>query len=378
MVIKIRDAETREIIGTFSDFISLIWTERFKTYGDFELVTPLTKKHFDLLKIDSYVEIPTSTNLMIIEEISIQDDEDNQHLTVKGKSFESILWRRIIIHWRDVQSHVSLSKILEYIINDNLLSDATKFRRVNWIILNLDLPEDLPEETKWFQTSVNRGDVLGEAIYTLGELFGFCPITTFNPFTKEVYLNFYFGKQTNIIFKHANYNLSNSSYLLSTDNFKTSAFVAGSGEGKKRKSVTVSRSVRETIHDGSGKTETVITFEYNGILRREMFVDARDLQIGEKETDVNYKLRLMERGIEKLKENNKDYVVDGIITNTGKYKLNVDYQLGDIVKVESNFYSATARITEIIQSWSDTGYQIYPSFETIEVTVGDISETYNI
>lgn len=373
MVIKVRSVDTREIIGTFSDYISLIWTERFNSYGDFELSVPLTKKHFDLLIPDRFIEIPTSSDLMIIENVNIQDD-DNQRMTIKGKSFESLLGRRIVYNWRDTQSDVKLSDLLSLLTYDNLLSKDVEGRDIPWLSIDISIPDDLKDQT--LQTSINRGDDLGSSIYALGGIYGFCPRASFDPSTRNVILNFIFGSKTDIIFKHANYNLSKSSYALSTNNFKTSAIVAGSGEEEKRTIAVISRSTTETIFDEDG-TKEVTVFDYKGVTRREMFVDARDIQKKSGETNSKYIERLKERGIDKLKENNKEYVIDGTITNTGRYVLNVDYSLGDIVKIESNFYSATARITEIIQSWSDTGYEIYPSFETIEVTNGEISESYN-
>lgn len=370
MVIRIRDTETRKILGTFSDFISLIWTERFKTYGDFELVVPLTKKIFDLLKIDRYIEVSTSSNLMIIENIYVQYDDNDSKMTVKGRSFESILDRRIIYNWRNTEENTTLSVLLNELINSNILLHSINERQIDWIDLDINVPEEIDGQI--FQTSINRGDNLGDSIYTLGNQFGFCPITVFNQSNKRITINIYFGENKNIIFKRANHNITKSSYTLSVDNFKTSAIIAGSGEGTKRMMVTVSRISTESITN-----QEDIIYEYNGVTRREIFVDARDLQKNN-ETNEQYKKRLKERGIEKLKENNKDYVVDGMIINIGKHVLNTDYILGDIVKIESDFYSASARITEIIQSWSDTGYEIYPSFDVIDIFTGDISESYNI
>lgn len=378
MVIKIRDTQTRDIVGTFSDFISLIWTERFNGYGDFELVTPLTKKHYDLLKMDRYVEIPTSTNLMVIESINIENisEEKDKKITVKGISFESILKKRIIYVWRDTQKGINLKSFLTYLVKENLSSSLYPDRYVDWVVLTNNLSDYFNEIT--IQTDINRGDNLGDAIFLLGGLYGFCPKTVFNPINKRVVIDFYLGVQRNITFGRNDYNISNARYDSSISDFKTSAIVAGSGEGANRTIVVVSRSTTEITYDDNGNEIKKDKNDYNGVERREIFVDARDIQRENGETKDQYISRLKERGVNALKENNKNYLIDGTITNVGKYLLNVDYKLGDIVRIKNVFNLVDVRITEIIQSWSDTGYEIYPSFETLNIVNTSVSETYNI
>lgn len=378
MVIKIRDAQTRDVIGTFSDFISLIWTERFNEYGDFELIVPLTKKHYDLLKMDRYVEIPTSTNLMVIENISIENksEENDKKITVKGISFESILKKRIIYVWRDTQKDINLKSLLIHLIKENMSSSLWPDRYVDWIVMTNNLSDYFNETT--IQTDINRGDNLGDAIFLLGNLYGFCPKTIFNPNNKKVVIDFYLGVRRNITFGRNDYNISNISYVSSINDFKTSAIVAGSGEGANRTIVVVSRSTTEITYDDNGNEIKKEKNDYNGVERREIFVDAKDIQRKNGETKDQYVSRLKERGVNALKENNKNYIIDGTITNVGKHLLNVDYKLGDIVQIKNVFNLVDVRIVEIIQSWSDMGYEIYPSFETLNIVNTSVSEIYNI
>ena len=50
------------------------------------------------------------------------------------------------------------------------------------------------------------------------------------------------------------------------------------------------------------------------------------------------------------------------------YKYKKDYNLGDIVKIINEYgLSAKARITEVIESWDESGYTCIPTFDTEEV-----------
>lgn len=60
-----------------------------------------------------------------------------------------------------------------------------------------------------------------------------------------------------------------------------------------------------------------------------------------------------------------DYSVE--LLDFGNYRYGRDYFLGDVVAVKlSNGKMTQARVTEVIRSWDNTGYSIYPRFELIQ------------
>lgn len=83
-------------IEVIDKFQSLIWTERFQDYGDFELILHSTKSLRNLLTIGAKVSINKSNRIMIIEEVENRKLNDGYKiLIVKGSSLEKILDDRI-------------------------------------------------------------------------------------------------------------------------------------------------------------------------------------------------------------------------------------------------------------------------------------------
>ena len=82
------------IVDTYESFI---WTDRYYAYGDFELYEAMREGLLDYIKQDYYLQSKESEHVMIVEKIQITSDtEDGNHVTVTGRSLESILDRRIV------------------------------------------------------------------------------------------------------------------------------------------------------------------------------------------------------------------------------------------------------------------------------------------
>lgn len=86
--------EANDIVDTFN---SLIWTDRYDEYGDFEIYTSVTDQALSLLQMDYYLQSRSSEHVMIIEEVLIDTDPENGNsVTITGRSLESLLSRRIV------------------------------------------------------------------------------------------------------------------------------------------------------------------------------------------------------------------------------------------------------------------------------------------
>ena len=76
---------------------SLIWTDRYSKFGDFEIYAKASDVLLDILKEDYYLWTESSDHIMIIEEMKLQYTAENgNYMTFTGRSLESILDRRII------------------------------------------------------------------------------------------------------------------------------------------------------------------------------------------------------------------------------------------------------------------------------------------
>lgn len=86
-----------KMLSVLDTFESLIWTERYSAYGDFEVYTSINDSVLEILKDDYYLWLKESDQTMIVEDRKIESDAENgNHFTVTGRSLESILERRII------------------------------------------------------------------------------------------------------------------------------------------------------------------------------------------------------------------------------------------------------------------------------------------
>ena len=83
-------------IAVLTDYISMIWTDRYYEAGDFELTLPLTKENLQIYAVDNYIICNQSDKVMIIEEIQTSVSSSGYKLRVKGHSAEILLKRRVI------------------------------------------------------------------------------------------------------------------------------------------------------------------------------------------------------------------------------------------------------------------------------------------
>lgn len=110
--------------------------------------------------------------------------------------------------------------------------------------------------------------------------------------------------------------------------------------------------------------------ESEGINRREMYTDAKDISSETDDdvtlTDTEYNEKLKQRGLERLAENHLSRYFDGQVESSILFSYEKDFFMGDIVQVENEFgISGTARITEFIRSQDANGFEMYPTFEAI-------------
>ncbi len=340
MYVYILDKDLKRI-GLIDNYVSLIWTTRYYLCGDFELYVPVTSEFIKLLQIGRYVQTENSKYTMIIESIDIKTDiENGNYLTVSGRSAESMLDRRIIANRLSAKNE-QIETLARYVIELNFTNPIIEkeLRKMDEIALSA--------ETNGFSDTITTqyfGDNVYDAITDLCQAYGYgfrMPLIN-GKFTFEMYAGLLRtrSQKENIpaVFSPEFENLVNTEYAYNVQEYKNVAFVAGEGEGTARKTVF------------SGST--------SGIDRREMYVDARDLS-SENTASAQYLDMLAGRGKEKLSETIALPKYVGEVNNFPDY-----CGLGDIVEVKNEFgMTATARITEIIESYSTDGNTRIPTFD---------------
>ena len=151
---------------------------------------------------------------------------------------------------------------------------------------------------------------------------------------------------TPIVFSQSLSNIDRTTYEKNVEKFKNVAYVAGEGEGDKRKWYEIKINQKNNI-------------ESSGWDRNELWVDARDIQSDQENktlTTDEYEAQIRKRADEKAEENNISESYDCTITEVNKrYVYGKDYRLGDWVTVEDEELNITvdAQITKVTVSEQD-------------------------
>lgn len=357
-VFKLTNTEF-EAVGVINSLISIIWRESFNGCATVELTAPVTEENAALLKKRNVLWIGDDS-AAIIEIVKTNTEDNVAKFEVKGRTLESLLMSRIV--WGTYDStkfSMKASSVVHDIVNKNAISPVLSFRKFPFLFLGSD---PIAGDVVSFQKT---GGELYDAAYDLCEESGLGFFVDFNPFDKQLVFQVKKGTDRTTITldnsggaEYVEFNselddILSSSYYTSISDLKNFAYVAGEGEGTSRKVLV---------------TGDLLTPGYD---RREMYVDARDLQStyqnenGEEVTLTyeEYTALLKQRGNEKLSDAKELESFEATVRtdNNAQYVYGKDYFLGDLVIVRDMRIDveAVAKITAIEKTYSgDQGYSL--------------------
>lgn len=347
-----------ESIAVLDTYESLIWTDRYNSYGDFEMFFAMDESSLEYLKEDNYLWLKDSEHTMIIEDIRIDaDTEDGNHLVVTGRSLESILERRII--WGQRVFTGNLQTAIQTMLNESIISPSIADRKISnfRFVASTD-----PKITSLTIDNQYTGDDLYTVIKGLCEEnnIGFKIILADdNWFEFSLYagVDRSYDQTENpyVVFSPNFENIINSNYFSSKASYRNVTLVAGEGEGTARKTTVV----------GSG----------SGLNRREVFTDARDIssetEDGVTLSDTEYYAQLRSKGLKTLADHPITTAFEGEVEVTRLFKYGEDFYIGDIVQIANEYGNeGSAYISELIISRSEAGLSVYPTFKTISKKEG--------
>ena len=339
-----------EVIAPLNVYSSLIWSERYYKFGEFELET-ITGSETDMLTdFDSYIVRDDSDMVMIIEAAEIESDAEKGSMIVKsGRSLESILERRII--WNQTTLDTDLETAVYTLLYNNVMAGAAAERRIgNFTMRRTGVGSE------HHVTAQYTGDNLYDVISALCQSFnvGFKITLEGDQFVFSMYRgtdrSYDQDENPYVTFSSDFDNLYNSNYFKDKQKHKNVALIAGEGEGTARKTTVV------------GTTR--------GLQRRELYVDARDLSqnLDDSDTsthvsDADYLLQLAQRGNEKLDEYKIIETFEGEIEVTRMYKYKEDFFMGDLVQIENEHgVTVSTRIIEMMITEDEDGVSYVPTF----------------
>lgn len=350
------DNEKFEQIGEVQ-YTSLIWPDSYNGYADFELWAPINEDNAAFMKRGNVIWTG-GENAAVIEIIkSTIDKKGIKTYNVKGRTLEKYCADRII--WGTFVGSGNVSTIMYNLVNTQCINPTNSARKIPWLVLS----EDKKYGTK-IDLYQKTGGELYDALTGLASDSDLGFSILFDPENKRLIFDVRKGVDRTennpngiepVVFSTELEDILSSSYYSNSQDEKNVVFVQGEDKNIDRKSVTV------------GDVNSV------GFNRKELYVDARDLQseIQNEDgtttslTDKEYKDTLAQRGNERLSEYPLVETFEAQIRQFGdvQYEYGKDYFKGDKVTIidEELGISVSARITKVEEDY-DTQYALMLTF----------------
>lgn len=326
IVFQLDDYGAFEPIGEINKYTSLSWPDKYNGYTTFELYAPVTEENQRLIQKGNIVWC-RGDNAAIIEIIHAETNSKGQKTyLVKGRTLEMYLTTRILWGTYKVSSNY-VSTIMYDLVNQNCVSPSLSNRKIPFLECAED--EFLGKQIAYQKTG---GEVYDALLGLAAESdLGFNIL--FKPLEKKLIFKVTQGidrsvmpvsegDPTPVVLSTDLEDVLSSSYYTNNQDIKNVAYVNGEGDGADRKQVL------------SGELNS------SGFSRRELYVDARDLQSevfdeeGNSQTipEEEYFGMLTNRGDEKLAEHDSTETFDIQVRVTGgQYTYGIDYNKGDKV-----------------------------------------------
>jgi hypothetical protein len=358
------DDQYRRVGTIIDDFQSLIWTERFRAYGDFQLDVVSTPENRSRFPIGACLAMNESNRVMKVKTYSDKvADDGTKILSITGPSLEKILddriakktlsdtttepkWiitdapadiARLIFHNICVLGNLNVGDIIPYIHEGSSLPASTIPEPSDNITAELD-PQTVYAATKDICDVWN----LGFRLIRQGD-------------APDLYYDIYSGNDrtlgqstlTPVVFSPGLDNLQNVSELTSVDGAKNVAYV-------------FSPAGYQVVY-ADGIDPTVAGFERNVIV-----VNATDITTddgnGGTRTPTDIANALIQRGKDELAKNKGVSALDGEIRQDSQYRYGRDYIVGDLVVMQNaDGVTNNMRVEEQIFVSDSQGERSYPT-----------------
>lgn len=336
-------------------FESLIWTERYNQWGDFQLSVPASNEMWSLLREDTRLAMNLSHRVMVVETIEKSDRDGRKMLDIKGRSLEKILEERVA-----KESLSNLETAPKWIITGLPAAIARKVFHdicvlgildqhdvIPYIIEGTFLPDDnVPEPTDTITVELDPQTVY-DVIFDICKVWGLGFRLLRRGDLSQLYFDIYSGSNRTsaqailpaVIFTPELDNLQNTKELTSTENYRNVAYVYSPAGMVKVYSPGVEPEV-------AGFERRILPVK----------IDSVDEEI------TNVTEFLTQRGQEELAKQRVVKAFDGEISQNSQFVYGRDYDLGDIVESRGeNGDTNNMRVTEQIFVQDQEGERSYPT-----------------
>lgn len=333
------------LLGEIDNYESLQFTRRFYRPGEFEMHIHLGKRHTEQLQQDRVICInnqPNKAGIIRYREIA-EDDKGIETLIIRGPTLGAVLDQRVTLADSYDRVRGSAETVMKHYVNNHMGNGiyATGIHSKRQIPFFAIAEDQLRgKETPW-QTRFEQLDRV------MQEIAKWCDIgwqVSLDFANKKWLFDVLTGRDltTNqrerppVIFSHEYDNIQSQDYVDSRLQYKNIGYAGGQGEDEDRLIQMVG--------------------EAAGFDRREVFLDCSSAEDA---------VELSELGERSLAEQKRIQTFNGLILNTGSFRFEEDWDLGDIVTLQNKKWGLImhSRITEV--------KEIYEPASKLEIAIGD-------
>ena len=334
----------------FEDVVSVVWTERYNAYGDFEITVPPSQDALDFFTKGSWLMTPDSDKIMEIKSVSIASDQEGvqDEMKVVGVSLEAFLLDRVT-HLPPPQPTSLPGAAAVWHVN-NVFRTAS-FPSNNRDLMSNFYAENLAvgvgEDVKLWSFREPLYNAVKDILDPWDIGFRVVSKSTSN---NQVWFQTYVGVDRTedqsvrapVRFSPEDDNVVGIEYLSSIQDLKNIAYVH----------FTAANYVQIPAPG--------VNLSVSGFDRKVLYVDGS--QLPEEDTDAARAL-----GLAELKKYNEKSAVDGLVANDSGYIFGTDYGLGDLVTVKGSYgVKANMRVAEYIRAFDHQGERGYPTLVNID------------
>jgi len=349
---------------------SLIWTDRFSTAGDFELVTSSTPTARQKFAPGQLLALNLSDRVMQVDSIEDKDDSEGRSLlTIKGPSLEHILGERPArpadnmlakdpadtnsteLKWIFTDTPANVARAIYNAICGTGVYDPNDVLPFSTAASPKYLPDTNELVDAVVKLAVDLSGTVQSNIESICTSYGLGYRIIRDPDTAQLYFHVYGGRNRTsrqtadpaIIFSQDIGNLNETTFLTTTTGRKNVAYVIAP------------KGSRKVYIEGTSAT-------VSGFDRRVLLVEASDITLsaGQPLQDA-----LEQRGQEELAKYKPLQGMDGEIQQVSGYLYGRDYNLGDTVEIRNpDGVTTEMQVTEQIFSQDESGEKSYPTLTT--------------
>lgn len=347
---------------------TVAWTERYREPGSFEISCKLSSGLKDFLPEGSLISHVRTLDIMTVENHQIIEEVDvDPTLVITGRDLDSTLEQRIVgqnWNWASPPASIEVSTYVlpanftwiqavelidEHIKTGTVImaGDAIPLVQGGHSVAGTGVSEARP---------LGRGDVLKHLVDILAIDDLGCRVLRRHAFSglpgsssvTTLYIHDGDDKRNSVIFSTKNGDIDSADYLWSIKSMKTSALVSGKF------------------------VETMVHGAETGRDRRVMLVDGSDLDghleaipTGGALTAI--RTAMTTRGNQALKAQKRLALSRIDVSSTPTYEFRKDYNIGDLVSVDSSYGLVSAmRVVEHVEIVDENGESSHPTLEIID------------